>query len=72
MAKIKNPIVVIKNGGSGGGLAKYHIVQTITGNTCTIAITDYTNQASDNAIGGAVVNTENNTQKIYLVEEQTE
>lgn len=64
---IKNPIVIIKNGG-GEGLKKYHIEQVITGNACTIAITEYTNQPNDNYLVGVVVDNENNTQKIYIVE----
>ena len=53
--------------GGGGGLEKYHIVQTINGDTCEIAITDYTSQVTDNYLVGVVVNGDN--QKLYAITE---
>ena len=46
---------------------KYHVEQTITGDTCTIAITDYVDQATDNYLIGVIV--KDGKQKLYIVEE---
>ena len=46
---------------------KYHVEQTITGDTCTIAITDYVAQESNNYLIGVIV--KDGKQKLYIVEE---
>lgn len=39
MAKINNPLIVLKGG--GGGMELYHVVQTINGDECSLSISDY-------------------------------
>lgn len=64
---LANAIASIQSGGGGENFAKYHIEQTIDGDTSTLAITDYVAQASDNYLVGVIV--EGDTQKLYIVEE---
>lgn len=51
-----------------GGLKKYHIIQTIDGDNCTLAITDYTDQENDNYMATSVTQP-SNKQKLYIIDE---
>lgn len=51
-----------------GGLKKYHIVQTIDGDTCTLAITDFTDQENNNYMATSVAQP-SNKQKLYIIDE---
>ena len=60
-----NAQVFIQGGGGGDDMVLYHATQTINGNTCTISLTTYNGEASDNYWVGT--KTVGNQQRLFLV-----